>query len=197
MARLLPDLHRLRMNIDSRFRTLPPPRGNHEEIHARLNTAMSSATAAGRTLQEQERVAAEAAAHFGSVAEAYRLRREAVESVMASPSNASQAALTLAGTARRMHSLAMDRESLAASHLNDIRTQRERVQQLITDLVKAQAQLRLAVTVEQSRARLDGLGGAAAAAASAPGNSFDEELREATRLAREAEALAELKGGWA
>jgi len=185
------------MSVDGRFRTLPPPRGNHEEIHARLNTAMGSAKAAGRTLEEQERVAAEAAAHYASVAEAYRLRREAVESVIAGPSNASQSALSLAGTARRMHTLAADRETTATAHLAEIRTQRERVQQLISDLLKAQAQLRLAVTVEQSRARLDGLGGPSPTAAPGPGNSFDEELREATRLAREAEALAELKGGWA
>ncbi|WP_151723864.1 hypothetical protein [Arthrobacter luteolus] len=196
MARLLQDLRRLRKTVDGRLKTPPPPHGNHEEIHARLVTAMNSAKAAGRTLDEQERVAVEASAHFASVAEAYRLRREAVESVMAGPTNASQAALTLAATARRMHSLAMDRESTAGAHLTDIRSRLERVQQLISDLVKAQAQLRLAVTVEQSRTRLDGLGGSATPGLHSSGNSFDEELREATRLAREAEALAELKGGW-
>ncbi|MBD8042673.1 hypothetical protein H9638_02495 [Arthrobacter sp. Sa2BUA2] len=196
MARLLHDLRRLRETVDGRLRTPPPPRGNHEEIHARLISAMNSAKASGRTLEQQERVAAEASAHFASVAEAYRLRREAVESVMAGPTNASQAALTLAATARRMHGLAMDRESRANAHLADIRTRSERVQELLSDLVKAQAQLRLAVTVEQSRARLDGLGTPGAPGQHGSGNSFDEELREATRLAREAEALAELKGGW-
>ena len=196
MARLLHDLRRLRTAVDGRLRTPPPSHGNHEEIQARLITAMNSAKASGRTLDVQERVAEEAAAHFASVAEAYRLRREAVESIMAGPTNASQAALALAATARRMHSLATDHESTASAHLADIRTRRERVQELISNLVKAQAQLRLAVTVEQSRSRLDGLGSPAAPGPHGIGISFDEELREATRLAREAEALAELKGGW-
>lgn len=199
MARLLHDLRRLhsnlRLNIDARRGTLPPPQANHEEIHARLDTAMASARAAGRTLEEQERVAGVAAAHFASVAEAYRLRREAVESVV--PAGPSPAVLTLAGTARRMHTLASEREEMAAGHLAEIRSRQEKVHQLLADLLKAQAELRLAVTVEQSRARLDGLGGAGAAAPDSPGNPFDTELREATRLAREAEALAELKGGWA
>ncbi|MBD7994610.1 hypothetical protein H9639_04795 [Arthrobacter sp. Sa2CUA1] len=200
MARLLHDLRRLRTAVDGRLRTPPPPPpGNHEEIHARLITAMNSAKTAGRTLDEQERVAVDASAHFASVAEAYRLRREAVESVLAGSANASQAALSLAGTARRMHGLAMAREASAHAHLADIRSRRERVQELVSDLVKAQAQLRLAVTVEQSRSRLNGLGGVGGSAVPGPhgtGNSFDEELRVATRLAREAEALAELKGGW-
>ncbi|MCC3282909.1 MULTISPECIES: hypothetical protein [Arthrobacter] len=196
MARLLHDLRRLRKSAGGRLRTPPPTRGNHEEIHARLSAAMSSAQATGRMLDEQERVATEAAAHFASVAEAYRLRHEAVETVMSGTSEPSTSVLTLAGTARRMHSLAHDRQELAASHLDDVRSRRERVQELISDLVKAQAQLRLAVTVEQSKARLDGLGGPPAALPG-PSSSFDEELREATRLAREAEALAELKGGWA
>ncbi|MGW9405147.1 hypothetical protein ACWGQ2_14400 [Arthrobacter sp. NPDC055585] len=195
MARLLHDLRRLRTSLNARRGALPPPRANHEEIHARLDTAMASARAAERTLQEQERVAGETAAHFASVAEAYRLRRNAVESVM--PAGPSPAVLTLAGTARRMHSLATEREEAAAEHLAEIRSRRDRVRQLLADLVKAQAELRLAVTVEQSRARLDGLGGASGTAAAEAGNPFDTELREATRLAREAEALAELKGGWA
>ena len=199
MDRLLHDLRRLhgnlRTSLNSRRGTLPPPRANHEEIHARLDTAMASARAAKRTLEEQERVAAETAAHFASVAEAYRLRREAVESVL--PAGPSPAILTLAGTARRMHTLATDREEMATGHLAEIRSRREKVHQLLADLVKAQAELRLAVTVEQSRARLDGLGGASGAASAGAGNPFDTELREATRLAREAEALAELKGGWA
>ena len=199
MDGLLHDLRRLRGNLrtslNARRGTLPPPRANHEEIHARLDSAMASARAAGRTLEEQERVASEAAAHFASVAEAYRLRREAVESVL--PAGPSPAVLTLAGTARRMHALATDRQEMAAGHLEEIRSRREKVHQLLADLVKAQAELRLAVTVEQSRARLDGLGGISGAVPSDAGNPFDTELREATRLAREAEALAELKGGWA
>lgn len=195
MARLLHDLRRLRRSVEARRRTLPPPRANHEEIHARLDTAMAAARTAGRTLEEQERVAGEAAAHYASVAEAYRLRREAVEGVM--PSGPSSAILTLAGTARRMHDLASERGDIAAAHLTEIRSRREKVHRLVADLVKAQAELRLAVTVEQSRARLDGLGGASASVPAGAENPFDEELREATRLAREAEALAELKGGWA
>jgi len=199
MARLLHDLRRLhgnlRTSLNARRGTLPPPRANHEEIHARLDTAMASARAAGRTLQEQERVAGETAAHFASVAEAYRLRREAVESVL--PAGPSSAVLTLAGTARRMHTLATEREEAATEHLAEIRSRREKVHQLLGDLAKAQAELRLAVTVESSRARLDSLGGRSGAATAGTGNPFDTELREATRLAREAEALAELKGGWA
>ena len=199
MARLLQDLRRvsstLWTNLDARRGTLPPPRANHEEIHARLESAMTSARAAGRTLEEQERVAGEMAAHFASVSEAYRLRREAVETVM--PAEPSPAVLTLAGTARRMHSLATERGEMASAHLEEIRSRREKVHQLLADLVKAQAELRLAVTVEQSRLRLDGLGGVPAGIPAGPGNPFDTELREATRLAREAEALAELKGGWA
>lgn len=199
MERLLHDLRRLsgnlRTNLNARRGSLPPPRANHEEIHARLDSAMASARAAGRTLEEQERVAGEAAAHFASVAEAYRLRREAVESVL--PAGPSPTVLTLAGTARRMHALASDRREMAAGHLEEIRSRREKVQRLLTDLVKAQAELRLAVTVEQSRARLDGLGGTSVPAPAGAGSPFDTELREAARLAREAEALAELKGGWA
>ena len=194
MARLLHELRRLRSNVDARRGNLPPPRANHVEVHARLDSALAAAKAAGRTLEEQERVAGEAAAHFASVAEAYRLRREAVDSV--TPADPSPAVLTLAGTARRMHQLASDREDMAAAHLTEIRARQEKVHQLVSDLVKAQAELRLAVTVEQSRTRLDGLGGRAATVPEISGNSFDEELREATRLAREAEALAELKGGW-
>lgn len=199
MARLLHELRRagssLRANMDARRGTLAPPRANHEEIHARLESAMASARAAGRTLEEQERIAGETAAHFASVAEAYRLRREAVETVM--PASPSPAVLTLAGTARRMHSLATERGEMATAHLSEIRSRREKAHQLLADLVKAQAELRLAVTVEQSRLRLDGLGGLSADVPAGPGNPFDIELREATRLAREAEALAELKGGWA
>lgn len=172
------------------------PADTYAETTERLDMAIRSSEGAQSVLAVQVRVASETAEHYGAVVRAYQLRLAALESVIADAALLAGPAVRLADTARRMLAVARRSELSARRHLDAVQSRKQKVAELVSQLRMSKFQLKLAQTANASQDRLRSLEASFHDVPVRGGGKYEAELREAARLAREAEALAELKGGW-
>ncbi|MCQ1987377.1 MULTISPECIES: hypothetical protein [unclassified Arthrobacter] len=176
---------------------VPEPPDSYSETCARLDAAIAVTAARQDVLRNQVRAAWEVARHYGAVTRSYETRLKALEAVVAEERLTAGQAVSLAATARRMHDLAVRVEATARHHFEVVRAKESRVEELMQKLTSSKSQLKLAQTAENHRNRLRSLEAAVEQDPMIYNRSrSDHELHEAARLAREAEALAGLKGGW-
>lgn len=172
------------------------PVDTYAETNERLESAIRSSEGAQSVLTVQTRVASETAEHYGAVVRAYQLRLQALESVIADSALLAGPAVRLADTARRMLAVAQRSEATARRHLDTVQSRKLKVAELVAQLRMSKFQLKLAQTANASQDRLRSLEASFNDVPVRGADKYERELREATRLAREAEALADLKGGW-
>ncbi|MCC9145805.1 MULTISPECIES: hypothetical protein [unclassified Arthrobacter] len=164
---------------------------------ARLDAAIAATAARQDVLRSQVRAAWEVMRHYSAVTRSYESRLKALEAVIAEERLEAGQAVALAETAHRMHDLAVRIEATARHHFDVVRAKESRVEELMQRLTSSKSQLKLARTAENHRNRLRTLEAASEQDPLIRIRSRDDlELHEAARLAREAEALAGLKGGW-
>ncbi|MCC9206366.1 hypothetical protein [Arthrobacter sp. zg-Y769] len=175
----------------------PEPVDIYAQTCARLDAAIAATAARQDVARNQMRAAWEVMRHYSAVTRAYEIRLRALEAVVAEDRLAAGQAVTLAETARRMYDLAVRIEATARHHFEVVRAKESRVEELMQKLTSSKAQLKLAQTAQNHRNRLRSLEAAVEQDPLIHSRSrSDRELHEAARLAREAEALAGLKGGW-
>ncbi|MCQ2001344.1 hypothetical protein [Arthrobacter zhaoxinii] len=190
------NLRRVRRIAQAQFGASEPV-DSYSQTCARLDTAIVATAGRREVLRNQVRAAWEVMRHYSMVMRSYEARLKALEAVIAEERLAGGQAVTLAETARRMYELAVRIEATAHHHFEVVRAKESRVEELMQKLTSSKAQLKLAQTAENHRSRLRSLEAAAEEDPLIRSRSrYDSELRDAARLAREAEALAGLKGGW-
>ncbi|KAD3514879.1 hypothetical protein GD627_11165 [Arthrobacter yangruifuii] len=190
------NLRRVRRVTQMRFGASEPV-DTYAQTYARLDAAIASTAARQDVLRSQVRAAWEVMRHYSAVTRSYGTRLKALEAVIADEQLAGGQTVDLASTARRMHELAARIEATARHHFEVVRAKESRVEELMQKLTSSKSQLKLAQTAEDHQNRLRALEAAGEQDPLVLGrNRSDHELRDAARLAREAEALAGLKGGW-
>ena len=190
------NLRRIRRLAQAQFGTARPV-DNYAQTCARLDGAIAATLASQEVLNSQVRAAWEVLRHYSAVTRSYETRLRALETVIAEEHLATGQTVTLAQTARRMYDLAARIEATARHHFDVVRAKESRVEELMHKLTSSKSQLKLAQAAQNHRNRLRALEAGSEQDPLIQGRElYDKELRDAARLAREAEALAGLKGGW-
>ncbi|MCC3273454.1 hypothetical protein MUK71_02695 [Arthrobacter zhangbolii] len=190
------NLKRIRRIAQAQFGH-PGTGDNFTQTCARLDAAISATAASQSMLRNQTRAAWEVLRHYSAVTRSYETRLRCLEEVIAEERLDAGETVSLAQTARRMHDLAARIEATARQHFDVVRAKESRVEDLMHKLTSSKSQLKLAQTAQSHRNRLRTLETAVGQDQIIHSRDvYDHELRAASRLAREAEALAGLKGGW-
>ena len=170
---------------------------NYTKTCARLDAAIAATAASQTQIRNQTRASWEVLRHYSAVTRSYETRLRCLEEVIAEERLDAGQTVALAQTARRMHHLAARIEATARHHFDVVRAKESRVEELMHKLTSSKSQLKLAQTAESHQHRLRALESVSGEEPLIHSRDlYDHEMRAASRLAREAEALAGLKGGW-
>lgn len=168
---------------------------NYADTKLRLNAAMVSLTATINDLTGQRIAGKDAIYNATAIHKAYELRESLLSKLVEVPEGTqNKEVVGLYETAKQLKAIALNTLTATTERVSRLNEALTELQSRRDELKEAQSKLDLAQQMVTSRERLALISSRAGAGELSLQTDFRDSLREATALAREAEALAELKG---
>lgn len=169
---------------------------NYATTKARLNSALTSINV---SLNAANNIAMNYANHdslnYSRIEREYEKRVRLLSPLVENPNVENHGQIvSLYETAVKMRALAKQSHQSAATRCSQLNQKIEELKKTRDEIIRASSQLELAQTMVKGRERLTKIASRTTSGHSPAQLEYADELRNASRLAKEAEALAEIKG---
>lgn len=183
------------VNITRSHAPNPEVVDNYADTQERLGSAAHSMKVLSKALSGQARTLVESSLNYGVIEDEYQLRENLLGKLVNTPAGASNPeVVSLYETAKKLRAIAASSREAAATKAQSVEESLKVVDQRHSELVNAKSKLDLAQQLTTSREKLAQIASKSDVGEFPMVSDYYVELRAATVLAREAEALAELKG---